>query len=308
MSDAAAGGARLIGVDWGTTAFRAALMDASGAIVDRVASSDGLTAIENRAFEAALERAIGRWDGECRWPVIASGMVTSRTGWVETAYLPCPAGLDDLAGALTRTTTAGGRRLAFVTGMSFRHDDGSPDVMRGEETQIAGVTAPGERLLVLPGTHSKWALVRDGRIMGFRTAMTGDAFAALKDHTILRLTTATTGGDGEAAFAAGVRMGFAQGGAGLLGRLFRLRAGVLMGDYPAEETAERLSGLMIGTEIAEARDFAPAAAGAVLVVGGAALAARYARAFAVLGMDAETADPDAAFHGQFRIARQAGLV
>lgn len=308
MNDGADGSARLIGVDWGTTSFRAALMDASGTIVDRVASQDGLTAIENRAFEAALERAIGPWDRQGRWPVIASGMVTSRTGWVETPYLPCPADAADLAAALTRMTTASGRRLAFVTGMSFRHDDGSPDVMRGEETQIAGLPGPGERLMVLPGTHSKWARVRDGRILGFRTAMTGDAFAALKDHTILRLTAASAAGDGEAAFAAAVRMGFAQGGAGLLGRLFRLRAGVLMGDYPAEETAERLSGLMIGTEIAEARDFAPGATGAVLVVGGAALAARYARAFAVLGMEAETADPDAAFRGQFRIARQAGLV
>ncbi|WP_439572986.1 2-dehydro-3-deoxygalactonokinase [Phreatobacter sp.] len=300
--------ARLIGIDWGTTSFRGALMDAGGRILDRIEDRIGLTAIQDRAFEAALEAAISPWSGDARLPVIASGMVTSRTGWVETPYLPCPAGADELAGALTAITTSAGRHLSFVTGMSFRHADGAPDVMRGEETQIAGIARPGEQLLVLPGTHSKWAHVSDGRILGFRTAMTGDAFAALKDHTVLRLTTGSSGGDGQAAFAAGVRTGFAEGGAGLLGRLFRLRAGALLGDYPAEETAERLSGLLIGTEIAEAHRFAPGLAAPVVIVGGAELATRYAAAFAALGMAAEAADPDAAFHGQFRIARQAGLV
>lgn len=300
--------ARLIGVDWGTTTFRAALMDAGGTVLDRVESRNGLASVENRGFEAALDGAIGRWDSAARLAVIASGMVTSRTGWVETPYRPCPAGADELATALTSITTAAGRSVSFVTGMSFRHADGAPDVMRGEETQVAGLAGLGERLVVLPGTHSKWAHVRDGRIIAFRTAMTGDAFAALKDHTILRLTTGTSGGHPAGAFAAGVRSGFAGGGAGLLGRLFRLRAGALLGDYPAGETAERLSGLMIGTEIAEARDFAPGLAGPVVIVGGAELAARYGAAFDTLGMTSETAGPDAAFHGQFRIARRAGLV
>lgn len=297
----------LIGIDWGTTAFRAALMDGTGAIRDRMESADGLLAVANRDFEGVLERAVGRWDGASRLPAIASGMVTSRTGWVETPYLPCPAGADDLAGALTPIVTSGGRRIAFVTGMSFRHRDGAPDVMRGEETQIAGLPPEGERLVVMPGTHSKWVHVRDGRVEGFRTAMTGDVFAAVKDHTVLKLTTAEAVASASA-FAAGVASGAADGGAGLMGKLFRQRAGSLMGDFAANETAERLSGLLIGAEIAEARSFAPEVGGPVLIVGGEALAARYRAAFAALGMDCEVAAPDAAFAGQFRIARAAGLV
>lgn len=298
--------ARLIGIDWGTTTFRAALMDGEGRILDKVASGEGLLAVADRAFEAVLERALQPWDAARRLPAIASGMVTSRTGWVETPYLPCPADAADLAGALTMLTAEGGRRIAFVTGLSTRHEDGAPDVMRGEETQIAGLSMAGERLVVMPGTHSKWVRVAGGRILAFRTAMTGDVFAALKDHTVLRLTTADAR-DSDEAFAAGVRTGAAGEGAGLLGKLFRQRAGSLMGDFPAQDTAERLSGLLIGTEIAEARGFAPAA-GPVLIVGGDALAARYAKALAVLGMASETAPADAAFAGQFRIARAKGLI
>jgi 2-dehydro-3-deoxygalactonokinase len=298
---------RLIGIDWGTTSFRAALMDGAGAIRDRIESQDGLLSVADRGFEAVLERHLGRWDPDAALPVIASGMVTSRTGWVETPYLPCPAGPADLAGALRRMTTAAGRRIGFVTGLSFRHSDGEPDVMRGEETQIAGLGLAGQRLAVMPGTHSKWVRLADGRIAGFRTAMTGDVFAALKDHTILKLTTAEAVAS-PAAFAAGVRAGAAEAGAGLLGKLFRLRAASLMGDMPANETAERLSGLLIGTEIAEARSFAPDITSTILIVGGAALAARYASAFAALGLAAEAAPADAAFAGQFTIARAAGLV
>lgn len=298
--------ARLIGIDWGTTAFRAALMDGEGRVLDRRTSGEGLLGVADRAFEPVLERAVAAWDEMRRLPVVASGMVTSRTGWVETPYLPCPAGADDLARALTRIVAPGGRSLAFVAGLSCRHADGAPDVMRGEETQIAGLPASGERLVVMPGTHSKWVRLAGGRTLSFRTAMTGDAFAALKDHTVLRLTTADARPSHEA-FAAGVRAGAAENGAGLLGKLFRQRAGSLMGDFPAHETADRLSGLLIGTEIAEARGFAPVE-GPVLIVGGDVLAARYAEALAVLGMAGETAPADAAFTGQFRIAKAAGLV
>ncbi len=222
---------RLIGVDWGTTSFRAVLMDGTGAILDRVASGDGLLSVTDRGFEAVLERAIGAWDRVRILPVIASGMVTSRSGWVETAYLPCPAGADELASALTRFTTTGGRAIALVTGLSFRHADGAPDVMRGEETQIAGLGPEGTRLAVMPGTHSKWVRVEDGRITAFRTAMTGDAFAALRDHTVLKLTTAERV-DSPEAFAAGVALGAAEGGAGLLGKLFASGRGASSATLP----------------------------------------------------------------------------
>ncbi|MBN8941524.1 MAG: 2-dehydro-3-deoxygalactonokinase [Rhizobiales bacterium] len=308
---------KLIGIDWGTSTFRAVLMDGSGAVLARTASADGLLSVRDGAFEAVLARAIAPWETGGRLPIIASGMVTSRTGWVETPYLACPAGPADLARALKHLETPAGRHIAFVTGLSFRGPDGEPDVMRGEETQIAGLGSAGlgsaglglagTRLVVMPGTHSKWVHVVDGRILGFRTAMTGDVFAAMKDNTVLKLTTGKSV-DAPEAFAAAVRAGAGAAGAGLLGKLFRLRAGSLMGDFPAEETAERLSGLLIGAEIAEGRSFAPDSPTGILIVGGEALAARYAAAFSALGIGSEAAPADAAFAGQFSIARAANLV
>ena len=114
-------------------------------------------------------------------------MITSRQGWVEVPYCPCPAGSDEIARALWRHETGAGRTIHFVPGLSIVGADGVPDVIRGEETQIVGEVgdAPGGRLLVLPGTHSKWARSEDGRVVWFATFMTGELFGVLKEHSIL---------------------------------------------------------------------------------------------------------------------------
>lgn len=300
-------GQRLIGIDWGTTTLRAALIDGDGHVIARVASSDGLMALSGRGFEAVLTPIIAPFEAHGRLPLIASGMVTSRTGWNETPYLACPAGASELALRLTHHVTPEGRAVAFVPGLSHRHPDGAPDVMRGEETEVAGLGLESEGLVVLPGTHSKWVRVGDGQIQAFRTAMTGDVFAALRDHTILRLTTAE-GVEAEDAFQAGVHAGFADGGAGLLGKLFRLRAGSLLGDHAPETTAERLSGLLIGAEIAESAPFTQGFAMPVTIVGSDDLTGRYRSAFRALGLTVETARRDAAFVGQAVIAKAAGIL
>ena len=113
-------------------------------------------------------------------------MIGSRQGWNEAPYARCPAGADDVVQALAKIEHAG-RAIALVPGLSTEND-GMPDVMRGEETQILGALALSGRdegLFLLPGTHSKWAEVKGGRIASFRTFMTGEVFGALKDHTIL---------------------------------------------------------------------------------------------------------------------------
>ncbi len=104
----------------------------------------------DRGFEGGAGEGDRRLGLARALPVIASGMVTSRSGWVETAYLPCPAGLRNSPAPSPRFTTEGGRRIALITGLSFRHADGAPDVMRGEETQIAGLGLSGTRLAVMP--------------------------------------------------------------------------------------------------------------------------------------------------------------
>ena len=110
-------------------------------------------------------------------------MIGSRQGWVEAPYLPCPAGPDDLAAALVPVPFEGAE-VRLVPGLTDTDDAGTPEVMRGEETQLAGLPALAEEdaLACLPGSHSKWARLAAGRITAFRTYLSGETFAALQDR------------------------------------------------------------------------------------------------------------------------------
>src|SRR3954468_15819608 len=177
----------LIGLDWGTTSCRAYLIGADGEVLDRQPDGPGILKIEDGHFGPWLDSMIGGWiatHGPA--PVILSGMIGSRQGWKEAPYATCPAGADDIVRALARIEWSE-LSIALVPGLSTEND-GMPDVMRGEETQIFGALAlsgKSDGLFLLPGTHSKWAHVQDGRIASFRTFVTGEVFGALKEHTIL---------------------------------------------------------------------------------------------------------------------------
>ncbi len=300
----------LIGLDWGTSSFRAYRIEADGRIAERRAARTGILQITDDDFEGALRREIGAWlEADPGAPVLASGMITSRQGWVEVPYVRCPAGAPALARALLARELRD-RRMHFVPGLSILADDGVPDVMRGEETQIVGEigAGAGPRLMVLPGTHSKWALAEGGRITWFATFMTGELFAVLSAHSILgRLMN----GDehDEAAFARGLAYA-GEGGSGLLKRLFSARTLGLFGDLPGSGIGSYLSGLLIGTEIAEALAWTRArgAEREIRVIGGAELADLYRFALEAKGLRARRGVDDAAAQGLFRIARAAELI
>jgi 2-dehydro-3-deoxygalactonokinase len=206
--------------------------------------------------------------------------------------------------ALVRIDHAG-RPVSLVPGLSTEND-AMPDVMRGEETQILGALALSGRedgLFLLPGTHSKWAEVRDGRIVAFRTFMTGEVFGALKDHTILgRLM--REGADTQG-FARGLREGAALDSAGaLLNRLFATRTYGLMDRLADTALSDYLSGLLIGAEIAEATRRTH---GAVTIIASPGLAGRYAEALRLTGHESALAPQDCVATGHWRIARAAGI-
>lgn len=304
-------GPALIGVDWGTSSFRACLIDRAGCVLDRLAAPAGILQVPPGGFEARLVELLGAWlAAQPGLPVLLSGMVTSRQGWRELPYLPCPASPERLAAALATLHLADGRPVRLVPGLAARRPDGLPDVLRGEETQILGALAeaPGARTLLLPGTHSKWVSVEAGVVRHFTTFMTGELYAVLKDHSILgRLA------GGEAAHAAGFARGVAVGLAaeagrgGSLARLFSARALVLAGELEEAAVASYLSGLLIGSELREAAELGDPAA-PVLLVGEAGLVARYARALELAGRRHALASADAAARGQHRLAELAGLL
>jgi 2-dehydro-3-deoxygalactonokinase len=237
-------------------------------------------------------------------------MVGSRHGWREAAYVKCPAGPSEVAAQLTQVE-ADGRRVHLAAGLSYVDESGQPDVMRGEETEIFGVAEAGARLIVLPGSHSKWAKVDGDRVVAFKTFVTGELFAALRDHTIVgafaRAAPAKRPGE---AFALGVRRGAAagacEGKAGLLGLMFGARSLPLMGALPDDDSGEYLSGLLIGAEIGEARRLFPGET--PYVAGAEALVERYLGAFQALDTSARAAPRRAAARGLFRIARDGGLL
>ncbi len=130
----------MIGVDWGTTSFRAFRVTKDGAIRDRRSGPRGILNVPDGRFGDTLRDEIGPWLAAGEEHVLLSGMIGSRQGWKETPYLPCPAGAVELAAALV-DIGFDWARVKLVPGLSGVDDAGVAEVMRGEETQIIGVQA-----------------------------------------------------------------------------------------------------------------------------------------------------------------------
>lgn len=306
--------AQLIGLDWGTTSLRAHVLGPGGKVLDRKESNLGILADHEDGFEGTFVRMVSDWLGrDPGLPVIASGMITSRNGWVETPYVPVPGGLADLAASLVPFDLDAGLKIHFVCGMDRDPVDGTPDIMRGEETQIVGCLAHSgddNGLFVMPGTHSKWVQVQDGKLKRFDSYMTGEVYAVLKGHSILGRLMEPGGGGLTSGFEQGVlaRLG---SGASLLRHIFSARTMVLYDRLSPEMTADYLSGLLIGEEVrAAAEDFrlSDRDGTEISIVGSGELTERYALALRLAGLLAISAPKDSAAMGQYAIAAQAGLI
>jgi 2-dehydro-3-deoxygalactonokinase len=291
----------MIGIDWGTTSFRAFRIARDGSIRDRRASPRGILNVPDNRFGETLREEIGPWLAAGDDHVLLSGMIGSRQGWKEAPYLACPAGAPEIAAALTEIPFDWGQ-VKLVPGLATEDAAGVPEVMRGEETQIVGCLPAigGSGLACLPGSHSKWAHVEAGRIIGFTTHLTGEAFAALRGHTILARMM-HDGATDPTVFDQGVaRSGDADG---LLHHVFGARTLALTGRMAESATASYLSGILIGHEVRAAlgaqRDTV------VEVIGTLELTALYARAIAACGCYAERRDGDAAAHGLAAIGEHA---
>ena len=247
-----ASGIACIVADWGTSNLRAWALARDGAVLDQRSGAQGLLAVKDRDFAAAFAQVCEGWlDG--RPPVLLSGMVGSKLGWKEAAYLPAPLSFDELGRHLLPVEAAFSPAVRIVPGVTM-DDKMQPEVMRGEETQILGalrLTSSESGVFVLPGTHSKWALVEGGRLTAFRTYMTGEVFGLLRGSGTLSQMMEGDRHD-SATFAEGVVRGAAIDGGGLLHRLFSVRTLGLLERMPRADLASYLSGLLIGAEIRNA--------------------------------------------------------
>ena len=273
-----------IAIDWGTTNLRGWAMGDAG-IMAEASSDKGMASLKPAEFEAALLDMIGPWlagHTGAPIPVYACGMVGARQGWVEAPYraVPCaPVHGGELMAVRVQDPRI---TVQIAPGLSQAKP---ADVMRGEETQIAGALAlypQFDGAMCLPGTHSKWAQVSAGEVVSFQTFMTGEMFAMLSTQSVLRLG---MGGDrwDDTAFDTGVAEGMARPER-LPASLFRLRAEGLLAGLTADTARARLSGLLIGAELAVARAYWLGMD--VALIGSSKTTPLYARALAAQGVTA----------------------
>jgi 2-dehydro-3-deoxygalactonokinase len=269
----------LLAIDWGTSSLRGALLAEDGSVLQETSAARGILTVPAGGFRQVFDDTFGPWFAQARLALIC-GMAGSRQGWVEAPYAPCPAGLAELASGLAWIEPG---RIAIVPGLVCERD-GTPDVMRGEETQVFGalqLLGLRDAQLVLPGTHSKWVHAGAGRVESFATFMTGEVYALLRRQSILArgMPEEEDGELHEDAFEQGLQQ--ARKSAGLLQSAFSARTLALFDRLPARALPSYLSGLVIGDELrAQGASLAPE----IVVMANAALARRYAIALKAWGV------------------------
>ena len=285
-----------VGINWGSTNFRAYRISASGHVLDVFSKSAGVSGLGRDGMVATVAELASHWSDLNSLRVYASGMVGSNIGWAPAPYVPAPAGLADVAKALI-STRIGETPLKIVPGVSCRRafDDG-PDVLRGEEMELFGFAAANPRwsgLIALPGTHTKWARFEAGRIVDFFTSMSGEMFDRLTAAGLLSSIV-----DGPATNGAAFQEGVATGRRrqlGLATSLFGARARVMQGVLAKPDAASYVRGLLIGAEIADALAVLPDLhTASVPLVGNGPLCQLYAAALAAEGIGSHFVDSHAA--------------
>jgi len=285
MSDATQ--ANWIAVDWGTSNLRAWAMDRDRPVAE-AATDDGMGSLEKSEFEPALFSVVEPWLTVDPMPIIACGMVGSLQGWVEAPYLATPT--RPLSGETVRADARDSRISVHVIPGIKQLDP--PDVMRGEETQIAGFLKadPGfDGVICLPGTHTKWVQISAGEVVSFRTFLTGEMFNLMSTKSVLRHSVG--GGWDTGAFADAITDTMARPET-LAAQMFKLRADDLLNGTPPDTTRSRLSGLLIGAELAAARAYWLGQR--IALIGNENLAKLYATALDQQGAQAEIVDATAA--------------
>jgi 2-dehydro-3-deoxygalactonokinase len=240
-------------VDWGTTSFRATLIDDGGNEMENIETPQGISKLNKGDYEVVLMTALAPWlSTHGALPIAALGMITSRNGWIEVPYVACPAGPAELAAGSLRKSLPNGSDLVFLPGLTDPSRRPFPDVMRGEEIQVAGHGLADDATIIIPGTHSKWIKVKAGRIDSFQTFVTGEIFALLLNNSfIARGATQPTVNDPEA-YLRGLEE--AKSSAAMLSLLFSARTGGLVGRLTADQLRSYVHGMVIGQEFRQARE------------------------------------------------------
>lgn len=296
-----------IAVDWGTSSYRSWLLSTSGQVLGHFSGPYGIRQIGARPFAEILaesRQALG--PQAAGLPVIMCGMIGSAQGWQDAGYLQKTAGIAELAAAATRID--GEADIWIIAGVQSSSADGLADVMRGEETALAGIIATQnitDGLFCLPGTHSKWVTIEAGQITSLSTFMTGEMYDLMSKHSILSPLIDPAADSAEPdlqGFTQGLKL--AAGELGILHHLFAVRAGILTGKFAAGSASSILSGLSIGSEIKHVAEIARAQKLPVYLNATGVMARLYHSALAHFDVAHQLIDAEEASHaGLYEIAR-----
>lgn len=243
---------RWIAVDWGTSFFRAYLIE-DELVSDKIETSDGMKFIQQNDFEKKFISLIEKWliKGQVV-EVLASGMLGARQGWMEAPYEKTPCNLNNI-NYVSPLVNDDRFSLKIFSGVSQINP---PDVMRGEETQVAGFFNQNLNFngsVCLPGTHSKWIKVKNGLIEHFKTYMSGELFEVIKNNTVLTHSLMSEKID-KKEFLNSANKIF-QNPEYLTSALFQIRADDLINSRGPEIYNSRLSGYLLGIELLGAREY-----------------------------------------------------
>ena len=272
--------AKWIAADWGTTHMRAWAIGEEDNVLAFRESNEGMKDLQQNEFEPVLLKLIESWLDDTKvTTVMACGMVGSKQGWVETPYLKTPCVPIDNQQLTIATTKDNRIKVNFVPGVM---QNNSADIMRGEETQIAGFINKNpdfNGVVCLPGTHTKWVNVKEGQITSFKTFMTGELFGVISNHTLIRHSISIKGWN-QAGFEAGIHEGFNNPGS-IASDLFSLRAESIVNDLDRDQARSTLSGLLLGVELNGAQTFWENSN--VIIIGSQLLSDNYHQGLKILG-------------------------
>jgi 2-dehydro-3-deoxygalactonokinase len=296
--------AEYVAVDWGTSSFRLWLIDRAAGVLQERRSQEGMMAAAKLGFAAVLQSHLDAVGAASDLPVVICGMAGARQGWVEAGYIDTPAHLARILEQAVPVPLQS-RDIWILPGIAQR-DPRAPDVMRGEETQLLGalgVDAAGEAVVCIPGTHSKWARVSGGTVERFATFMTGELFSVVSRETILsHAVVGANEGDTEA-FKSAVIAAF-ETPALAANLLFRVRSSQLLYGSSPSSAREKISGTLIGLELAAGLAQDQLKNGITLVASGR-LQVLYRLAFETLSVAVQSIDAEEAVRRGLSMAAEA---
>lgn len=304
-------------IDWGTSRFRLWILGSAGEVIHETSSDEGLLTSSKVGFENVLETHLEHFQCPKDLPVIICGMAGSRSGWCEAQYIDTPANLLNIAERSVQVPHPS-RDIRILPGIAQRSAD-KPDVIRGEETQLFGMLAKdpetqntNDKLVCMPGTHSKWVLLQGINLKAFTTFMSGELFAVIAQHSILKmaLDISQTVNANDPAFLNSLHKTIASP-AEITAQFFQMRSSQLLGYSEPLSAKAALSGTIIGMEMAGGLKTYGNIKNIDLMATGN-LHSLYKAAFQSIGIevkshDAESAGRDGLFHAAQTLWREEAL-